>query len=157
MISVAVAKFELVSPAFKHNQEIPKKFTCQGQDISPELQWNNAPATAKSFALIVDDPDAPKGTWVHWVLFNIPATVSRLAENATITKDIGISGITDFGTNNYGGPCPPEGHGKHRYFFKLYALDTLLNLPERSTKDAVEKAMNGHIIESAQLIGIYQR
>ena len=142
---------KITSPEFGNNQSIPKKFTCQGEDISPALFIEGVPGEAKSLALIVDDPDAPMGTWVHWVVFDIPATASRIEENSIPGKQ----GFNDFRKNNYGGPCPPS--GTHRYFFKIYALDVMLNLSEGITKAALEKAMQGHILDKAELVGLYKK
>jgi hypothetical protein len=139
------------SPEFVHNQLIPKKFTCQGEDISPALVIEGIPAEAKSLALIVDDPDAPMGTWVHWVVFDIPVDTGRIEEDSIPGKQ----GNNNFGRENYGGPCPPS--GTHRYFFKVYALDTMLNLKEGISKGALEKAMQGHILDKAELIGLYKK
>jgi Raf kinase inhibitor-like YbhB/YbcL family protein len=143
----------IYSPAFKNNSHIPAKYTCDGQDLNPPLLIENVPSGAKSLALIVDDPDAPVGTWVHWVVWNIPPGSKEIKENS-VPQDA-RQGINDFGKHNYGGPCPPP--GTHRYFFKLYALDTLLNLGANSTKADLENAMAGHIIEQAQIIGLYKR
>lgn len=142
---------KLTSPAFEHNQNIPKKFTCQGEDINPELNISEIPEGAKSLALIMDDPDAPMGTWVHWVVFNIQPAAAQIKENSIPGKQ----GYNNFGRNDYGGPCPPS--GTHRYFFKLYALDTLLNLKEGIKKEDIEKAMDGHILGKAELIGLYKK
>ncbi len=152
----------LESPAFTSQSEIPSLYTCDGKDISPELKWSGIPKAAKSLVLIVDDPDAPdpsapKMTWVHWVLYNIPPTVSTIRENIS-PKELpeGIQqGKNDWKRTGYGGPCPPI--GRHRYFHKLYALDIVL--PDLNTPDKarIEKAMEGHILESAELIGTYQR
>ena len=142
---------KLTSPAFEHNQMIPKKFTCQGNDVNPELNIAGIPAEAKSLVLIVDDPDAPIGTWVHWVVFNIPSATTKIKENSIP----GMQGYNDFGRNNYGGPCPPS--GTHRYFFKLYALDTELDLKEGIKKQELEKAMEGHILVKTELIGLYKK
>ena len=141
---------KLTSPDFKNNEYIPKKFTCDGQDISPNLTVENVPDSTKSLALIVDDPDAPMGTWIHWVVFDIPVT-SKIEEDSTPGKP----GTNTSGERNYGGPCPPS--GTHRYFFKIYALDTLLNLKEGITKADLEKAMEGHILDKTELIGLYKR
>jgi len=141
---------ELTSPAFTNQGFIPRKFTCQGEDVNPPLFISNIPSGAKSLALVVDDPDAPMGTWVHWVVFDIPI-VNRIEENSSLGKE----GINDFGRKRYGGPCPPS--GTHRYFFKIYALDTLLNLKEGITKEELENAMQGHILAEAQLVGLYQK
>ena len=141
---------KLTSPAFGHNQMVPKKYTCQGEDVSPPLMIEGIPEGTKSLALIVDDPDAPMGTWVHWVVFDIPMT-ANIAENSIPGKQ----GWNDFGKRDYGGPCPPS--GTHRYFHKIYALDTVLNLQEGIKKRALEKAMAGHILDKAELIGLYKK
>ena len=141
---------KISSPEFKNNKFIPKKFTCQGEDVNPALLIGDIPNNAKSLALIVDDPDAPMGTWVHWVLYDIPVT-SRIDEDSIPGKQ----GMTDFGRKDYGGPCPPM--GTHRYFFKIYALDTELGLEEGRTKKDLEKSMEGHILDKAELIGLYNK
>ena len=151
-------KLVLTSPAFSEGGMIPKKYSCNGADISPELSWEGVPEGARSLVLICDDPDAPGGTWVHWVLFNIPAAATRLA--AEIAPDATLSNGARHGTNDfrrlgYGGPCPPG--GTHRYYFKLYALDTVLSLDAGALKTQVEAAMKGHILEQAQLMGKYKR
>jgi Raf kinase inhibitor-like YbhB/YbcL family protein len=150
------------SPAFAHNQMIPAKYTCDGPDVSPPLGWSGVPAGAKSLALIVDDPDAPdpaapQMTFVHWVLYNIPASVSGLVEGiASDNLPAGAEqGINDWHDRRYGGPCPPI--GRHRYFFKLYALDAALQHLKHPTKAAMEDAMQGHVLAHAELIGLYQR
>ncbi|MFA7281945.1 MAG: YbhB/YbcL family Raf kinase inhibitor-like protein [Sterolibacterium sp.] len=152
--------FQLTSIAFAHAGEIPSKYTCEGQDISPPLAWSDVPHNAKSLALIVDDPDAPdpaapKMTWVHWVLYNIPPSVSALPEGAEQLPAGTLSGLNDWKRTGYGGPCPPI--GRHRYFHKLYALDTLLPDLGRPSKAAIEAQMKGHIIGQAELIGTYQK
>ena len=142
---------KLTSPEFEHNKPIPKRFTCDGMDINPMLLIEDVPAETKSLALILEDPDAPLGTWVHWVVYDIPV-VSRIEEGSIPGKQ----GLNDFGMNDYGGPCPPS--GTHRYIFKLYALDTEeLALGKRADKKALEKAMRGHILDDAELIGLYKR
>ena len=141
---------KLTSPEFENNKFIPKKFTCEGSDINPALSIDGIPDKAASLALIVDDPDAPMGTWVHWVVFDIPLTAK--IEEKSIP---GTQGSNDFGRGDYGGPCPPS--GTHRYFFKLYALDSKLGLKAGITKHELEKAMQGHILGQAQLIGLYKR
>ncbi|GIV97192.1 MAG: UPF0098 protein [Herpetosiphonaceae bacterium] len=147
--------FSLSSPAFSNNETIPVRYTCDGEDRSPELRWNNTPANTRSLVLIVDDPDAPRGTFTHWVLFDVPHTTQRLVEGET---DTGVQGSNDFGRTGYGGPCPPRGHGPHRYFFKLYALDLpSLGLEEGASRSAVEAKMSGHILGEAQLVGHYER
>lgn len=147
---------QLASSAFAHEGEIPAKHTCDGEDLSPQLAWSGAPAEAKSFALIVDDPDAPRGTWVHWVLYDIPATVSELPEGASTALPAGTrEGLNSSNETGYGGPCPPS--GRHRYFHKLYALDTQLGDLGRPTKAALEQAMQGQVLAHGELIGTYQR
>ena len=147
--------FKLSSPTFSTNDLIPKDFTCDGANRSPQLSWIDAPATAKSFVLIIDDPDAPNGTFTHWVLFNIPTATTQLAEGVTT---IGVNGNNDFGQSNYQGPCPPIGHGAHHYFFRLYALDIdTLKLPAGASRKQVEKAMADHIVGQSHLIGQYGR
>lgn len=152
----------ILSKSFKHNESIPSRYTCDGQDISPPLQWSGIPVEAKSLVLIVADPDAPdpaapKMTWAHWVLYNIPVDAPGLEENISAaslpagTKE----GVNDWGRTGYGGPCPPI--GKHRYFFTLYALDTALKDMQQPTKAQVEKAFAGHILAKAELVGTYQR
>ena len=141
---------KLTSKEFDNNKFIPKKFTCQGIDVNPSLNIRDIPEGTKSLALIVDDPDAPMGIWVHWVVFDIPV-VSHLEEDSIPGKQ----GINDFGKNDYGGPCPPS--GTHRYFFKIYALDTQLNLEEGISKNKLEEAMKGHILDKAELIGLYKK
>lgn len=141
---------EITSPAFKHNEYIPSKYTCEGEDINPALVLSGIPKEAKSLALIMDDPDAPMGVWVHWVVFDMPL-VSHIEENSSPGKP----GITNSGRSNYHGPCPPS--GTHRYFLKIYALDTRLNLKEGISKGQLEKAMQGHILDKAELIGLYKR
>jgi hypothetical protein len=150
---------QLTSAAFTEGSPIPVKYTCDGQDVSPPLKWSGAPEGARSFALIADDPDAPAGTWVHWVLYNLPASAAELPEGVPTSESIaggGKQGRNDFGRFGYGGPCPPRGN-PHRYFFKLYALDTELNLPAHAAKPDVERAMRGHILAEEQLMGTYKR
>jgi hypothetical protein len=151
--------FTIKSPAFKDGDLMDAKYSCKGIDASPALGWENAPLGTKSFALICDDPDAPMMTWVHWVVYDIPANVTGLPEG--VPKDRTLSngakqGVTDFRNIGYGGPCPPPG-GPHRYFFKLYALDTVLNLAPGLTKKALLKAMEGHILGEAQIVGRFKR
>lgn len=146
------------SPVFKPGEMIPSEYTCDGRDISPSLQWEGVPEAAQSLALISDDPDAPMGTWVHWVMWNIPADSTGLKEN--VPRDSRLTdgtrqGISDFGRPGYGGPCPPG--GTHRYFFKVYALDTRLDLPEKTRKSDLERAMQGHILAQGELMGVYRR
>ena len=152
----------LTSPAFANNGVIPKQYSCEGTDISPPLQWSGAPQGTKSFALIIDDPDAPdprapKMTWVHWVLYDIPAAATGLPEavQASALPPGTCEGVNDWGRTGFGGPCPPI--GRHRYFHKLYALDTALPDLKRPKKAALEKAMQGHVLAQAVLIGTYQK
>ncbi len=141
----------LESPAFAHNGFIPKEYTCNGADHSPPLIWKKIPENTQSFVLIMDDPDAPMGLWVHWILFNLPADCHEL----TGIPSKAISARNSWGRTGYGGPCPPS--GTHRYFFKLYALDTLLTLGEHATKKEIETAMQNHIIEQTELMGRYSQ
>jgi len=141
------------SPAFPHNGMIPSKYTCDGTDVNPPLTFENIPGRSRSLALIVDDPDAPRGTWVHWVAWNIGPGTMEIAEKSVPRG--ALQGTNDFRKQAYGGPCPPS--GTHRYFFKLYALDTSLSLKAGATKPQLEEAMIGHVLESAELIGLYQR
>ena len=150
------------SPSFASQGAIPSKHSCQGDDVAPALAWSDRPAGTKSFALVVDDPDAPdprapKMTWVHWVLYNIPATSAALPEGARAASlpPGTLEGINDWKSTGYQGPCPPI--GRHRYFFKLYALDVALADLREPSKAALEKAMQGHIIAEAQLVGTYEK
>ena len=154
-----VMNFQITSTAFSEGHPIPAKYSCEGSDISPPLKWTNAPANTKSYALIADDPDAPVGTWVHWVLYDLPPNTTELLED--VAKSQVISGGAKQGFNSwprlgYGGPCPPPGK-PHRYFFKLYALDKMLDLKPGATKKDVEAAMKGHVLAEGQLMGTYQR
>ncbi|MBN1683832.1 MAG: YbhB/YbcL family Raf kinase inhibitor-like protein [Gammaproteobacteria bacterium] len=145
---------QLSSSVFSHQQSIPSKYTCDGENISPPLKWSEVPHGTQSFVLICDDPDASMKTWVHWVIFNIPPTTSSFPEDMQQLPRDAISGINSWNRGGYGGPCPPS--GTHRYFFKLYALDTTLpNNP--MTSAALEKSMKGHILAQVELIGLYQR
>jgi hypothetical protein len=150
--------FEITSAAFAPQASIPVKYTCDGQDISPPLSWSDPPPGTESFALICDDPDAPVGTWVHWVLFNIPADKRSLPESVPARaqlSDGSLHGRNSWRRRDYGGPCPPS--GTHRYVFKLYALDARLSLKAGATKKQLLKAMEGHILAQAELIGTYSR
>ena len=152
----------LKSSAFPHNGAIPRRYTCQGEDVSVPLAWSGAPPATKSFVLIVDDPDAPdpkapRMTWVHWILYNLPPTATALQEGiraGELPKGT-LEGLNDWKRTGYGGPCPPI--GRHRYFHKLYALGTLLPAMESATKTDLEQAMKGHVLEKAELIGTYQK
>ncbi len=151
----------LTTTAFPAGGGIPAKYTCDGADVSPALSWGGTPAGTASFALIADDPDAPAGTWVHWVVFNLPGTLAALPEGVAKTdqlRDLGgaLQGRNDFRRVGYGGPCPPPGK-PHRYFFKLYALDVALPLKAGATKQDVERAMRGHILAQSSLVGTYAR
>ncbi|MBU9888896.1 MAG: YbhB/YbcL family Raf kinase inhibitor-like protein [Candidatus Omnitrophica bacterium] len=143
------------SPAFREGQSIPIEHTCDGADISPPLQWTGVPAGTKSLALIADDPDAPGGDWVHWVLYDLPPDTDHLSPEVPATPARGIQGRTDFGRTGYGGPCPPR--GTHRYFFKIYALDRMSGLGPGATKQVLLEAMRGHILAEGQLMGTYRR
>ena len=148
-----MSELKITSPAFVTNGYIPARFTCDGTDINPPLEIAHLPAEAKSLALIVDDPDAPVGMWVHWVVWNIDPATREIAEDSV--PRAATQGKNDWKRNGYGGPCPPS--GVHRYFFKLYALDTRLNLGAGTTKNDLEKAMEGHILAKSELIGLYKR
>lgn len=146
------------SAAFGPHEEIPRKYTCEGEDISPPLSWSGVPDEAQSLVLIVDDPDAPdpeapRMTWVHWVVFDIPPLAPGLPEGGELPEGA-QEGLSDFERTGYGGPCPPT--GRHRYFFKLYALDTRLEL-DRPSKQEVERAMEGHVLAQAELVGTYEK
>jgi Raf kinase inhibitor-like YbhB/YbcL family protein len=143
-------KLTITSSVFKNKGVIPAKYTCDGEDVNPHLSFEGVPEETESLVLIVDDPDAPMGTWDHWVVWDIPPT-KRIEENSVP----GTEGLNDFGKHSYGGPCPPS--GTHRYFFKVYALDAKLDLPSNSRKRNVEKAMDGHILAKGEIIGLYSR
>lgn len=154
-----LVQFKLASPAFKEGEYIPSVYTCDSTDISPELHWNKPEGKVASYILIADDPDAPMGTWVHWVVYNIPTNDTTMPAHYPTDSIMGQGirqGITSFGKPGYGGPCPPN--GTHRYFFKLFAVDTTFGLPCAHTGEkALTAAMKGHIISEAQLMGRYQR
>jgi len=148
--------FEFSSPAFGNGEPIPPVYSCKGRDVSPALTWTEPPAGTQSFALIMDDPDAPMGTWVHWVIFNIPTSARGLPEGVPTDPELGDGsrqGITSARTNGYHGPCPPS--GVHRYFFKLYALDTTLSLPTSAGKQDLLQAMEGHILANLEWMGTF--
>lgn len=152
-------ELRLISSAFNENESVPSKYTCDAENLSPPLTWTGVPEETRHLVLIVDDPDAPRGTWVHWVLYGIPGDVTALPEGVAkspVVSGVGKQGVNDFGEIGYGGPCPPPGKA-HRYFFKLYALDTEIPLAESATKAEVEEAMGGHILAKGQLIGLYSR
>jgi Raf kinase inhibitor-like YbhB/YbcL family protein len=159
---VIMTDFSITSPAFEPGQPIPRRYTCEGADLSPALQWFGAPAETKSYALVCDDPDAPVGTWVHWVIYNLPASAAALPENVLKARTVPAlgnarQGINDFRKIGYGGPCPPPGHGPHHYHFKLYALDRDLALEAGATKAEVERAMEDRILARTELVGTYER
>ena len=150
-----VVSMKLTSPVFEHNGMMPPEYTCDGSDLSPELNIEDIPSDAKSLVLINDDPDAsgaPGGIWDHWIVFNIPVSVTKIEKN---TEPEGAGGKNSWGRTGYGGPCPPS--GTHRYFFKLYALDTKLSLEEGASKQEIESAMEGHVLEKTELIGLYKK
>jgi Raf kinase inhibitor-like YbhB/YbcL family protein len=150
--------FEIVTKAFRNGGSIPKKYTCDGPDVSPPLSWNDPPDGTERLALIVDDPDAPAGTWVHWVVYDLPPGTRDLPEGVPKDRELrngACQGPNDFGKVGYNGPCPPRGK-PHRYFFKLYALDSRTNLKPLATKRELEQAMKGHVVAQAELIGKYQ-
>lgn len=152
------ASIALTSSAFAEGQPIPAKYTCTGEDVSPPLAWGEPPAGTQSFALIVDDPDAPSGTWVHWVFFNISPSIRSLPEafpSGEAFPDGSLGGANSWGSTGYGGPCPPS--GTHRYFFKLYALDEMLAINAGASKGELEKAMVGHILAYAELMGTFAK
>lgn len=155
----AMAQFTLSSLGFRNDQPMPVKHSCEGADVSPALKWEGAPAGTKNFALICDDPDAPGGSWVHWVIYGIPAGTTELPENVAKSEAVAgmKQGVNDFGNVGYGGPCPPRGHGVHHYHFRLFALDNELNLAARVTRKQLESAMKGHILAQTELVGTYRR
>ena len=149
--------FQLFTQAFQEGGPIPRLHTCEGADLSPTLEWSGEPTATRSFALIVDDPDAPGGVWTHWLLCDIPADVHSLAQGFK-SGTVGISGANDFGRPGYGGPCPPKGHGVHRYYFKLLAVDVpSLGLKAGARRRDLDRALKGHILAEAVLMGRYER
>lgn len=150
--------FELTSTAFAHGEAIPRQYSCDGEDISPPLSWGDPPEGTQSLALIMDDPDAPAGVWVHWVLYNLPAGSGGLPEAVPTDAQLADGsrqGKSSWGRMGYGGPCPPS--GTHRYFFRLYALDTALDLAAGASKEQLLQAMEGHVLAQAELMGLYAR
>ena len=148
---------KLIISAFSEAGQIPKLHTCEGADISPSIEWSGEPGGTQSFALIVDDPDAPAGTWNHWLLWDISAATHALAQGFR-PGQAGVSGANDFGKRGYGGPCPPKGHGPHRYFFKLYALDLpSLKLAEGAKRAELDRALRNHVLAETQYMGRYER
>ena len=154
MHDATLAKLKLTSNAFDNGQRIPRQFTCDGGDLRPSLSWNEPPAGTKSFALVIDDPDAPSGTFRHWGVFDLPASARSIGGSERVGTEV----VNDFGTPGYGGPCPPKGHGPHHYHFKLFALETgRLGLPASAKVADVESAAKQHAIAEGELIGIYER
>ncbi len=156
-ISTGGGQMKLTSSAFREGEMIPREYTCDSSDISPPLQWSGMPEGTSAFALIADDPDAPAGTWVHWVVYNIPSSATSLSENVPkigTLPDGSRQGVNSSGKTGYGGPCPPS--GTHRYYFKLYALDSMLTAEKKMDKTALLKAMDGHIKAQGQLMGRYK-
>lgn len=151
-------KITVRSPAFGEGDRIPSDFTCDGADMSPPIEWSGVPVHAQSIAIIVDDPDAPGGNWTHWLVYNLPPDLTRLAAGISAEEKLpggALQGRTDFGKPGYGGPCPPS--GEHRYFFKVYALDTMLHLKPGASKQELSRAMQGHILADGVLMGKYDR
>lgn len=147
-------EFELTSTQFQANRTIPQQYTCQGRNISPNLQWKHAPKHTQSFALIMSDPDAPNGNWVHWIVFNLPSNTTHLSPNVDLPIEA-VNGLNSWNKPGYSGPCPPK--GTHRYIFRLYALDTVLQLSDSAKYDALLDAMRTHIIGQAVLVGMYNK
>lgn len=151
------------APPFASGTPIPREYTCEGDDVSPALGWTPVPEGTESLALIVDDPDAPGQTFTHWVLFNLPGDTTSLSRDLDVEAEFAgqdpspQEGANDFGDIGYGGPCPPPGDGAHRYFFRLYALDTVLDLEQGATKEQVTDAMDGHVLDETTLVGTYER
>ena len=148
-----VSEFAVTSEAFTHRGEVPRRHTCEGDDVSPALSWSDPPPGARTLALIVDDPDAPVGTFTHWLAWNIDPAVGGLAEGEPAPAE----GLNDFGTSGWSGPCPPHGHGPHRYVFRLHALDTALDVGFRAGREEVDRALQGHVLATAELIGTFER
>jgi Raf kinase inhibitor-like YbhB/YbcL family protein len=151
---------KITSPVFSNQGSIPANHTCEGANTSPALSWTEVPRTAKSLALVVDDPDAPVGTWVHWLAYNIPIDAKTLPAGVPPMENLPhgiLQGKNSFNKTGYGGPCPPPGHGVHRYFFRLYALDKLLEIPAGASRKELDDAMRGHIVSRAELMGRFER
>ena len=148
-----MAEFALESSAFENAQAIPGRHSCEGEDVSPPLRWTDVPEGARSLALIVDDPDAPAGVFTHWVAWGLDPAGEGLGEGEPAPRE----GRNDFGTTGYRGPCPPPGHGRHRYVFRLYALDTELEVPAGGAKAELQQAMEGHVLTTAEFVGTYER
>jgi Raf kinase inhibitor-like YbhB/YbcL family protein len=148
-----VGAFALSSEVFTHGGEVPRRHTCEGEDVSPRLSWGEPPPGTRALALIVDDPDAPVGTFTHWLAWNIDPVVGGLREGEAPASE----GRNDFGRRGWSGPCPPRGHGAHRYYFRLYALDAELDVGRRAGRRELERALSGHVLATAELMGIYER
>lgn len=148
---------DVTSTAFTAGSTIPTAYTCSGQNTSPALTWSAGPSGTVGYALVVDDPDAPVGTWVHWTVWNIPASTTSLPGGVTASSSAFVQGVTDFGTSGYGGPCPPKGNGAHRYFFRVYALDRQLSLTSTATRKELDNAMAGHVLAQGELMGKFWR
>ncbi|MCL5261105.1 MAG: YbhB/YbcL family Raf kinase inhibitor-like protein [Gammaproteobacteria bacterium] len=155
IFSIGAYAMELISPAFDGTEFIPTKYCCDGQNISPPVQWKNPPKNTKSFVLILDDPDSPSGNWVHWMIYNIPANINSLPENISTLPAGAIFGLNSWNEANYKGPCPPS--GTHRYFLQIFALDIKLETLKKATRNTIENAMHGHVIAEASLTGKYHR
>jgi Raf kinase inhibitor-like YbhB/YbcL family protein len=149
--------FELTSPAWQPGAIIPARYTCSGENLSPAIAWTAPPDKTASFALIFDDPDAPRRTWTHWTVWNIPASARGLPEALAATAGGVVQGTTDFGTVGYGGPCPPPGHGSHRYFLRLYALDQVLPLAAGAARTSLDTAIRDHMLARVELMGRFGR
>jgi Raf kinase inhibitor-like YbhB/YbcL family protein len=150
---VRVGEFALSSEAFTDRGEIPRRHTCEGEDVSPALSWSDPPSGTRALALVVDDPDAPVGTFTHWLAWDIDLRAGGLAEGESAPAE----GTNDFGSGGWNGPCPPRGHGRHRYFFRLYALDAKLDIGSGAARDELEQALADHVLETAELVGTYER
>lgn len=154
---LVLAGLALTSTAFQHRGTIPERYTCEGANVSPPLSWDDPPEGTRSFALVVDDPDAPGKVWVHWLAWDIPASARTLREDLGPTEPDMLQGRNDFGDRGYGGPCPPKGHGAHRYVFHLYALDTLLNVAPGASRRELDAAMKGHVLATGEIVGHFHR
>lgn len=156
-------ELRFTSVPFSPSESIPREYTCEGEDVSPALGWTHVPDGTESVALVVDDPDAPGQTFTHWVLFNVPADQTRLPRDVDVNTQFSDrdpaprEGVNDFGGVGYGGPCPPPGHGSHRYFFRLYALDTAIDLERGASEEQLIDAMGGHVLDETDVVGTYER
>lgn len=157
MDTTTKTRLDISSPSFAAGADIPREHSCEGGDVSPALSWGPGPDGTRAWALVVDDPDAPGRTWVHWLAWDLPGDARGLPAGVTPTETSPVQGKNDFGNVGYGGPCPPRGHGAHRYFFRLYALDQPLGLARGATRKEVEHAMAGHVLASGELMGKFHR